>query len=130
MPRVAALLAVALIEGAGALTSGHFALQTLDGREVTDSTYRGKWLLVFFGYTSCPNICPTTLLGVADALKQLGSDASQLQPLFISIDPVRDTPDVMAAYVRSFDPRIIGLTGSESQIAGAAKEYGAYYTPH
>lgn len=109
---------------------GPFTLTASDGTTVSDATYRGKWLLVFFGYTSCPNICPTTLLGVADALNELGSDASQLQPLFISIDPDRDTPDVMAAYVRSFDPRIIGLTGSASQIAGAAKEYGAYYTPH
>lgn len=109
---------------------GPFTLAASDGTTVSDATYRGKWLLVFFGYTFCPNICPTTLLEVADALRRLGPDASELQPLFISIDPDRDTPDVMAAYTRSFDLRIVGLTGTAAQIASVAKEYGAYYAPH
>jgi protein SCO1/2 len=109
---------------------GPFTLAASDGTTVSDATYRGKWLLVFFGYTFCPNICPTTLLEVADALRRLGPDASELQPLFISIDPDRDTPDVMAAYTRSFDLRIVGLTGTVAQIASVAKEYGAYYAPH
>jgi len=109
---------------------GPFTLSASDGTTVSDATYRGKWLLVFFGYTFCPNICPTTLLEVADALRRLDPDASELQPLFISIDPDRDTPDVMAAYTRSFDPRIVGLTGTAAQIASVAKEYGAYYARH
>jgi len=109
---------------------GPFTLAASDGTMVSDATYRGKWLLVFFGYTSCPNVCPTTLLEVADALRRLGPDASELQPLFISIDPDRDTPAVMASYTQSFDPRIVGLTGSAAQVASVAKEYGAYYLPH
>ncbi len=109
---------------------GPFTLVASAGTTVSDTTYRGKWLLVFFGYTSCPNVCPTTLLEVAVALQQLGPDASKLQALFISIDPNRDTPEVMAAYTQSFDPRIVGLTGSATQIASVADEYGAYYAPH
>jgi protein SCO1/2 len=109
---------------------GPFTLSTLDGTTVTDQTYRGKWLVVYFGYTFCPNSCPTTLLAVAMALKKLGPDAAKVQPLFITIDPQRDTPKVMRQYVESFDPRIVGLTGTPQQIAAAAQEYGAYYVRH
>ena len=109
---------------------GPFTLSTPDGKTVTEQTYRGKWLLVYFGYTFCPNSCPTTLLEIATALKQLGPDASSVQPLFITVDPQRDTPEVMQQYTQSFDPRIIGLTGTPQQIAAVAKEYGAYYVRH
>ena len=109
---------------------GAFTLSTPDGTTVTDQTYRGKWLLVYFGYTFCPNSCPTTLLEVATALKKLGPDATQVQPLFITIDPQRDTPKVMRQYTESFDPRIVGLAGTPEQIAAAAQEYGAYYVRH
>jgi protein SCO1/2 len=109
---------------------GPFTLSTLDGTTVTDQTYRGKWLVVYFGYTFCPNSCPTTLLAVAMALKKLGPDAAKVQPLFITIDPQRDTPKVMRQYVESFDSRIVGLTGTPQQIAAAAQEYGAYYVRH
>lgn len=109
---------------------GPFTLVGSGGTTVSDATYRGKWLLVFFGYTFCPNVCPITLLEVAVVLQQLGPAASELQPLFISIDPDRDTPDVMAAYTQSFDTRIVGLTGTAAQIASVAKEYGAYYDLH
>jgi protein SCO1 len=109
---------------------GPFTLSTPDGTTVTDQTYRGKWLLVYFGYTFCPNSCPTTLLEVATALKKLGPHAAQIQPLFITIDPQRDTPQVMRQYTEFFDPRILGLTGTPQQIAAAAKEYGAYYVRH
>jgi protein SCO1 len=116
---------------ASALTvGGPFTLSTLDGRIVTDQTYRGKWLLVYFGYTFCPSSCPTTLLAVSMALKKLGPDAAQVRPLFISVDPERDTPKVMQQYIESFDPRIVGLTGTPQQIAAAAHEYGAYYVRH
>ena len=114
--------------GAAAVTiGGPFMLSTSDGKTVTDRTYRGKWLLVYFGYTSCPNSCPTMLLDIAAALKQLGPDAGRVQPLFITIDPQRDTAAVMQQYTQSFDPRIVGLSGTAQQIATVAQEYGAYY---
>lgn len=133
---LAAVLAVMLassqqrMPAATVTIGGAFTLAAPDGSTVSDATYRGKWLLVFFGYTFCPNVCPTTLLEIAQALQRLGPDARELQPLFISIDPDHDTPDVMAAFTRSFDARIIGLTGSPAQIANVAKEYGAYYVRH
>ena len=109
---------------------GPFTLATPDGTTVTDRTYRGKWLLVYFGYTFCPSSCPTTLLAVTTALEELGQDAAQVQPLFITVDPQRDTPKVIRQYTESFDPRIVGLTGTPQQIAAAAQEYGAYYVRH
>jgi protein SCO1/2 len=109
---------------------GPFTLSTPDGTTVTDRTYRGKWLLVYFGYTFCPTSCPTTLLAITAALEELGQDAAQVQPLFITVDPQRDTPKAMRQYIESFDPRIVGLTGTPQQIAAAAQEYGAYYVRH
>jgi protein SCO1 len=109
---------------------GPFALTAPDGTMVSEQTYRGKWLLVYFGYTSCPNTCPTALLEISGALKRLGPDADKLQPLFITVDPRRDTPAVMGNYTQSFDPRIIGLTGTPQQVAAVAQEYGVYYVPH
>jgi protein SCO1 len=109
---------------------GSFALTAPDGKAVTDQTYRGKWLLVYFGYTSCPNTCPTALLEIAKALETLGLDAAELQPIFITVDPQRDTLEVIAEYTQSFDPRIIGLVGNSQQTAAVAKEYGAYYVRH
>ena len=109
---------------------GPFTLVAPDGTTVTDQTYRGKWLLVYFGYTFCPNTCPTTLLEITIALENLGPDATKVQPLFITVDPQRDTPDVMAQYTRSFDARIVGLTGDPRQIAAIAQEYGVYYARH
>jgi len=109
---------------------GPFALSAPDGTTVTDQIYRGKWLLVYFGYTFCPNSCPTTLLEIATALKKLGPDAAKVQPLFITVDPQRDTPEVMQQYTQSFDPRIVGLTGTPQQIAAVAQEYGVYSVRH
>ncbi len=109
---------------------GPFTLSAPDGKTVTDQTFRGKWLLVYFGYTFCPSSCPTTLLEIATALEALGADAAKVQPLFITIDPQRDTPDVMRQYTQSFDPRIIGLIGTPQQLAAVAHEYGAYYVRH
>ena len=106
---------------------GPFALTAGDGRTVTDETFRGKWLLVYFGYTHCPDVCPTTLTDIAEALDQLGPLAARIQPLFITIDPERDSPQGMAEYVKAFDDRIIGLTGTPSAIAAAAKQYRVYY---
>jgi protein SCO1 len=131
---LAAMLVTSLPASRAATSSvtigGPFSLTAPDGTTVTDQTYRGKWLLVYFGYTFCPNTCPTTLLEIAAALKRLGPDAAKVQPIFITVDPKRDTPDVLAKYLQSFDPRIVGLTGTPAQIAAVAKEYGVYYVPH
>jgi protein SCO1/2 len=106
---------------------GPFVLTAGDGSAVTDRTYRGRWMLVYFGYTHCPDICPTTLLAVSQTLDRLGPMAAKVQPLYVSIDPERDTPQVMAEYVKSFDPRIVGLTGSPAEIAAVAKQYRVFY---
>jgi protein SCO1/2 len=109
---------------------GPFTLTARDGTTVTDQTYRGKWLLVYFGYTFCPDTCPTTLNEIANALEKLGADAVKLKPLFITIDPQRDTREVLEQYTQSFDPRIVGLTGSPQQIDAVTQEYGAYAARH
>ena len=109
---------------------GPFALLAPDGTTVTDQTYRGKWLLVYFGYTFCADTCPLTLSEIAAALKKLGPDAANLQPIFITIDPQHDTTEVMGQYTQSFDPRIIGLTGSRQQIDTVTMAYGAYAVSH
>jgi protein SCO1/2 len=115
----------------GALTvGGPFALIDGDGKPVTDQTWHGKYLLVYFGYTYCPDVCPTTLSNVADAMDKLGSKADRIQPLFITVDPKRDTPPVVKQYAAAFGPRIVGLTGSPEQIAAAAKAYRVYYAEH
>ncbi len=109
------------------IVTGEFALVDGRGRPVTDADFRGSWLLIFFGFTHCPDICPTTLGTVALVMDELGADGDALQPLFITVDPARDTPEVVGAYVAAFHPRIIGLTGSEEQVASAAKSHRAYY---
>ena len=106
---------------------GPFALVDHTGKAVTDEDYRGKWLLVFFGYTSCPDVCPTALNEVAEVMDGLGRDAARVRPLFITVDPERDTPEVMAEYVAAFDPRIVGLTGTVEQVGAAAASYRVYY---
>ncbi|HTS55702.1 MAG TPA: SCO family protein, partial [Burkholderiales bacterium] len=109
--------------------TGHFMLTTLDGAVVTDSTYRGKWLLVFFGYTFCPDVCPTVLSQIGSALDGLGALASNVQPLFITVDPARDTAAVLTEYLASFDRRIVGLRGAPAQLQAVAKAYHVYYRP-
>ena len=106
---------------------GPFTLVADTGKTVTERSYRGKWLLVFFGYTHCPDVCPTTLNAIAASLRQLGPKAAQVQPLFITVDPEHDTPQVLANYVKAFDPRIVGLTGTPDQIAAVAREYRVYF---
>jgi protein SCO1/2 len=106
---------------------GHFALSTPDGRRVTDESFRGKWMLVYFGYTSCPDVCPTTLSSMAQALEKLGPLADRVQPVFITVDPVRDTAQIVGEYVKDFDPRFVGLVGSPQEIAAAAHDFHVYY---
>ena len=104
-----------------------FALTAPDGTAVTQQSYRGKWLVIYFGYTFCPDVCPTTMMEIAGALKALGPRADAVQAIFITVDPQRDTPKVLNEYLKSFDPRLIGLTGTPAQIAAAAKRFYVFY---
>src|SRR6516162_7446212 len=105
---------------------GPFTLTASDGRTVTDQTYRGKWLLIYFGYTSCPDACPTALNNIGVALDRLGAETAVVQPIFITVDPKRDNREALAEYLKSFDPRIVALTGTEEEIAAVVKEYRVY----
>ena len=115
---------------AGPTVGGPFALENGSGQTVTDRDFRGKYMLVYFGYTFCPDVCPTTLNAVADALDRLGPQADALRPVFVTVDPRRDTPAAMKRYTAAFTPRLIGLTGTPEQIAKVAKEYRVYYAEH
>jgi protein SCO1/2 len=107
---------------------GPFTLTDYNGKRVTDADFRGKPTLIYFGYTYCPDVCPTSLLLMQTAVDQLGKDAAQhINMLFITVDPERDTPAVLKDYVTNFGPTIIGLTGSPDDIAAAAKAYRVYY---
>jgi protein SCO1/2 len=106
---------------------GPFALTDQHGHEVKDTDFRGKLMLVYFGYSFCPDVCPTTLNQVVLALRALPPEQqAQIAPIFITVDPERDTVAQMADYVTSFSPALIGLTGSEAQISAVSKEYHVY----
>lgn len=120
--------------GPGAVSSsgkaqvgGPFTLVNDAGETVTDETFRGRYMLIYFGFTFCPDVCPTELGIMSAALDQLGEKAEKVQPLFVTIDPERDTPEVMARYVTLFHPRLRGLTGTPEQIASIAKAYHVFY---
>jgi len=102
---------------------GPFSLTDHTGKRVTDAAFRGRFMLVYFGFTACTDTCPVDLPIIAQALDAVGPLAGKVAPLFISVDPANDTPAVMAAYVANFHPRLIGLSGSEAEIAAAAKAY-------
>ena len=102
---------------------GRFTLISQDGRPVTDADFRGKNILVFFGFTNCPDVCPLTLSNISRAMVLLGGDANKIQPLFISVDPLRDTPNVLKQYLKHFDHRIIGLTGTTKQVTAVQRAY-------
>ena len=116
--------------GSASLVGGPFTLEDGAGKQVSDRDFRGKYMLVYFGYTFCPDVCPTTLNEVADALDHLGVKANELQPIFITVDPKRDTPAVVKQYTAAFSPKLIGLTGTPEQIAAVAKAYRVYYAEH
>jgi protein SCO1/2 len=97
------------------------------GKRRTDGHFRGKLLLVYFGYMFCPDICPTDLQMIAQALDQLGSAGDAVQPLFVTLDPERDTPEKLASYVPLFHPRLVGLTGTPDEIRRVARSYKVYY---
>ena len=105
-----------------------FQLKDTSGRTVTLDSYKGKWVLMFFGFTSCPDICPTALTNVASTLDAMGAGAKDIQPVFITIDPERDTAEVLKDYLANFGPRIAGLTGTPAQIAAVAARYQTFYS--
>lgn len=109
-----------------ALIGGPFQLTDQTGRTVTDADFRGKFMLVLFGYTYCPDICPTELDVMTSAMNALGDKAKLVTPIFITIDPERDTQEKMASYVKNFHPQLIGLTGAPEATAAAAKAYRVY----
>ena len=138
---IGVLLAVLLI-GAGSFLwlstgpnnpggiGGPFTLEDGNGKTVTDRDFRGKYMLVYFGYTFCPDVCPTTLNAVAEAMDKLGPAASRVRPVFITVDPKRDTAAVVKQYAAAFGPSITGLTGTPAEIAQVAKAYRVYYAEH
>jgi protein SCO1/2 len=110
-----------------AMVGGPFSLIDQTGKHVTDQDFRGKDMLVFFGFTHCPDICPAGLQVMSAALEKLGKRADDVVPIFITLDPERDTQEKMAEYVKNFGPRLVGLTGSTSDIAATAKAYRVFY---
>jgi protein SCO1/2 len=111
----------------GASFGRDFALTDPTGKTRTLADYRGKAVVVFFGYTQCPDACPTTLGALAEAMKQLGPDADRVQVLFVTVDPERDTPALLAQYAPAFDPRFVGLHGDAAATEGVAKEFKIIY---
>ncbi len=137
---VLALLAALLFTASAAAQSAHqllagesvginprFLLEDPRGRSVTNEDFRGRFQLIAFGYTYCPDICPTTLVEMAAILKQLGEQADRLQPIFVTVDPERDTGKVLQTYTEFFDPRILGLTGSPALVRRAADNFKIRY---
>jgi protein SCO1/2 len=110
-----------------AAIGGPFQLTDQNGREITDKDLKGRPFLVFFGFTHCPDVCPTTLFEVSEILRALGPDADRARALFVTVDPDRDTPAVMKDYLSSFDPHLVGLTGDPAAVAAVAKAYRVYF---
>lgn len=110
-----------------ALVGGPFSLVDGTGKRVTDKDFAGRKMLVFFGFTSCPDVCPGGLQVIASALEKLGPKADKLAPLFITLDPERDTPAKVGEYAKSFSPKLTGLSGTPEEVTAAAKAYRVYY---
>ena len=106
---------------------GPFTLTDTSGRRRSDGEFRGRLMVIYFGYTSCPDVCPTDLMAIAQAIDALGADGDEVQPIFITVDPARDTPDVLKSYVAAFHPRLLALTGSDAEIRSVATAFKAYY---
>lgn len=138
------LLLIGLLSGCGRTPSGHFHASAVgdrfehadfhlidfNGKPRSLGDFRGKVVLIFFGYTHCPDVCPTTLAGYAQTLRLLGKDADRVQVLFITIDPERDTRELLAKFVPAFDPRFLGLYGDAQATAEAARNFGVTYQKH
>ena len=106
-----------------AVIGGPFTMTATNGATVTDASFRGHYMLVYFGYTNCVDVCPMTLAAVADALDQLGPQAAGVQPVFVTVDPQRDTPDVLRRFTALFTPRLVGLTGTPGQLRQMQQSY-------
>jgi protein SCO1/2 len=144
MPRLLFLLLIGLLAGCGKTPTGHFHASAVGdrfahadfhlidhtGKPRSLSDFRGKVVLIDFGYTHCPDVCPTMLAGYAQTLRLLGKDADRVQVLFITIDPERDTRELLAKFVPAFDPRFLGLYGDAKATAEAAKDFGVSYQKH
>lgn len=127
-PPVATAADVASVDDAPSLgLIPRYLLRDPNGRAVTEGDFRGRFQLITFGYTFCPDVCPTTLVEMADILKRLGDAAARLQPIFVSVDPARDTPAHLKEYTRFFDDRIIGLTASPELVKAAADRFKVRY---
>lgn len=110
-----------------AKTGGPFELISHKGKPVTQADFKGKYALVYFGYSFCPDVCPFGLQNVAAGVGKLGDKADKVVPVFVSVDPERDTPDQLSQYVELFHPNMVGLTGTEAQIKDIAKKFRVYY---
>jgi len=106
---------------------GPFTMLDQDGRTVTEADFAGRYMLVYFGYTYCPDVCPTSLSVMADALDVLGAKADKIVPVFVTVDPERDIPEFLKEYIVHFHPRLVGLTGTPEQVAKMAKAYKVFY---
>ena len=106
---------------------GPFALTDQNGLRRTDKDFRGRYVLLYFGYTYCPDVCPTTLGVMSDALAKLGTRSSRIVPVFVTIDPERDTPAALKKYLAAFGPNFVGLTGSLADVTSVAHEYRVYF---
>jgi protein SCO1/2 len=104
----------------------HYELTTTNGRAVTENSFKGQWQLVFFGFTSCPDICATTMLSVRYALAALGPASAHVQPIFVTLDPERDTAQTLADYLQHFGPNVIGLRGTDAQVHAAARAFRVF----
>jgi len=113
-----------------AAVGGPYVLTDQNGAPRSDRDFHGRWVLLYFGYTFCPDVCPTTLAKISAALGKLGSQADRFVPVFITIDPARDTPSVLKSYLAAFGPQFVGLTGKPSDIAKVAHSYRVYYAKH
>lgn len=113
--------------GEAVVIGGPFSLTASDGRRVTDQDFRGRWMLIYFGFTFCPDVCPTELAVMAAALDALGDDAADIQPILITLDQERDTVEVLRDYVAAFHPRLIGLTGTLAEIQAVAGAYRVFF---
>ncbi len=110
-----------------ALIGGPFTMINQKSETVTEKDFLGRYTIYFFGYTFCPDVCPTELQVLSAALKELGPDAAKITPVFVSIDPERDTPKIIGEYVANFHPRFVGLTGTPEQLASMARAFHVYY---
>ena len=109
-----------------ATIGGPFRLTDQTGKAVSDADFHGRYMLVYFGYSFCPDVCPTTLGVMAQAMEKLGADSTRIAPIFITVDPARDKPKVLADYMKAFGPNFVGLTGSDAGIKAVEKEYRVY----